>query len=122
MKTTAISQWNSAYTTLKTTSGHYSTTSCGQNLSCLTSNDSHLSTAMTMFANQIQTITMPPAAAPAANAVVADANKVAQDLYTLSQVTDISLYQGTYSGTGVNLELQRFQLDVSNFATALSNS
>ena len=77
---------------------------------------------MTTFADQIQTITMPPAAVPAANAVVADANKVAQDLYTLSQVTDISLYQGTYSGTGVNLELQRLQLDVANFATALSNS
>jgi hypothetical protein len=98
------------------------TSNCGQSLSCYTKADSHFAAAMTTFANQVQAITMPPAAAPDATTVVADANKAAQDFTQLSHVSDIGLYEGTYTGLGAGTELQRFSQDVANFGTALSNS
>jgi hypothetical protein len=65
---------------------------------------------------------MPPAAAPDANTVVADAKKAAQNFTQLSHVTAMGLYEGTYTGLGAGTELQRFSQDVDNFGTALSNS
>jgi Domain of unknown function (DUF4389) len=122
VKTTAISQWNSAFTTLKTEMAQDPTSNCGQSLSCYTKADSHFAAAMNSFANQVQAITMPPAAAPDANTVVADAEKAAQDFTQLSHVTDMGLYEGTYTGLGAGTELQRFSQDVANFGTALSSS
>jgi hypothetical protein len=122
VKTAAISQWNSAFTTLKTEMAQDPTTNCGQSLSCYTKADSHFAAAMTTFANQVQAITMPAAAVPDANTVLADARKAAQDFTQLSHVTDSGLYEGTYTGLGVQAELQRLSQDVANFATALSNS
>jgi hypothetical protein len=122
VRTAAISQWNSAFTTLKTEMAQDPTSNCGQNLSCYTKADSHFAAAMTTFSNQVQAITMPPAAAPDASTVVADANKAAQDFTQLSHVTDMGLYEGTYTGLGAGTELQRFSQDVANFSTALSDS
>ena len=122
VKTAAVSEWNNAFTTLKTNMSQNSTANCGQSLTCYTTADSQLAVSLTSFANEVQAITMPPAAAPDATTVVAEARKAAQDFTELSHVTDLGLYQGTYSGTGVNQELQRFSQDVDNCATALSNA
>ena len=122
VKTAAVSEWNNAFTTLKANMSQNSTAKCGQSLSCLTKADSQLAVSLTSFANEVQAITMPPAAAPDANTVVADARTAAQDFTELSHVTDIGLYQGTYSGSGVNQELQRLSQDVDNCATGLSNA
>ncbi|HEX3493586.1 MAG TPA: DUF4389 domain-containing protein [Streptosporangiaceae bacterium] len=118
----AVTQWNSAYNTLKTQVGQDSTTACGQNLSCFTKADTRAAGYLTAFASEVQAITMPSTAAPDATTVVADATKAAQDFTTLSAVTGIGLYQSTYSGLGLAQELQTFQQDVSNLATALSNA
>jgi Domain of unknown function (DUF4389) len=122
VKTAAISEWNNAFTTLKTDMGQYPTSNCGQSLSCYTKADSHFAASLTSFANEVQAITMPADAAPDANTVVADARKAAQDFTQLSHVTDIGLYESTYTGLGAGTELQRFSQDVANFGTALSNS
>jgi hypothetical protein len=122
VKTVAISQWNSAFTTLKTDMAQDPTSKCGQSLSCYTTDDSHFAAALSTFATQVQAITMPPAAAADANTVVADAKQAAQDFTQLSHVTDVGLYNSTYSGLGVATELQRFQQDLATFATTLSNS
>jgi hypothetical protein len=122
VKTAAISEWNNAFTTLKTDMGQYPTSNCGQSLSCYTKADSHFAASLTSFANEVQAITMPADAAPDANTVVADARKAAQDFTQLSHVTDIGLYESTYTGLGAGTELQRFSQDVANFGTALGNS
>jgi hypothetical protein len=101
VKKAAISEWNVAVTQLKASSAQNST-SCGPNLSCLTKADSQFAGSLTSFANEVQAITMPSAAAPDVNTVVADARRTAQDFTELSHVTDIGLYQSTYSGTGVS--------------------
>ena len=122
MKTAAISQWNSDFTTLKTNLDNHPTSACGQNLSCLTKADTLAAMYFSTFANEVQAITMPPAAASDATTVVTDATKASQDFTELSAVTDISLYQSTYAGTGLAQELQTFERDVANFGTALGNS
>jgi len=122
VKTAAISQWNSAFTTLKTDMGQYPTSNCGQSLSCYTKADSRFAASLTSFANEVQAITMPADAAADANTVVVDARKAAQDFTQLSHVTDIGLYESTYTGLGAGTELQRFSQDVDNFGTALSDS
>jgi hypothetical protein len=122
VQATAVSQWNSAFNTLKTNLGKDSTTACGQNLGCITKADSLAATYFSTFANEVQAITMPTAAAPDATPVVTDATKASRDFTQLSSVSDISQYQGAYSSSGLAQELQTFQQDVSNLATALSNS
>ena len=122
VKTAAVSEWNNAFTTLKSDMAQYPTNNCRQSLSCYTTADSHFAAAMSTFATQVQAITMPPAAADDANTVVADAKQAAQEFTQLSHVSDIGLYQGTYSGLGVATELQRFSQDVATFGTALGNS
>jgi hypothetical protein len=122
VKATAISEWNSDFTTLKTNMDKHPTSTCGQNLGCLTKADSLAAMYFSTFANDVRAITMPSAAASDATTVVTDATKASQDFTELSLVTDISLYQSTYAGTGLAQELQTFQQDVANLATALSNS
>jgi hypothetical protein len=122
VKTTAISQWNSDFNTLKTNMDRDPTSACGQNLGCLTKSDSLAATYFSTFASEVQSITMPSAAASDATAVVTDATKASQDFIELSSVTDISLYQSTYAGTGLAQELQAFEHNVSAFGTALGNS
>ena len=122
VKTAAISQWNSAFTTLKTNMAQDSTTNCGQSLSCYTKADSHFAAAMTTFANQVQAITMPPAAAPDASTVVTDASKAAPGLHRAQPRHGHRPVRGHLHGLGVQPELQRFSQDVANFGTALSNS
>jgi hypothetical protein len=122
VKASAISEWNSDFATLKTDMTQYPTSNCGQSLSCYTQADSRFAASMTSFANEVQAITMPADAAADANTVVVDARKAAQDFTQLSHVTDIGLYESTYTGLGAGTELQRFSQDVANFGTALSDS
>ena len=122
VKTAAISEWNSDFKTLKTNLDKDPTSACGPNLGCLTKSDAHAAMYFSTFANEVQAITMPSAAAADATTVVTDARKASQDFTQLSSVTDIGLYNSTYAGTGLAQELQTFQQDLASFGTALANS
>jgi len=122
VKAAAVSEWDNAFNTLNTELGKDSTANCGQILSCYTTADARAAAILTTFANEVQAITMPSAAAPAANTVVAEARKAAQDFTVVSQVTSPGLYQSTFSGTGVSAQLQTLTKEVASFATTLSNS
>lgn len=118
----AVSQWNSAFTTLQTQLQKHSTQACDQNLGCLTKDDALAEGYFSTFAARVQAITMPPAAASSATAVTTDANQASQDFGQLSAVSNLGEYQTIYSDTGLHQDLDTFDHDASKLATALRGS
>ena len=74
-RATAVSDWNSAFNTLNSNAEKNSTTACGRNLGCYIKADTLEASYFSTFADEVQAITMPSAAAADATAVVTDATQ-----------------------------------------------
>jgi len=125
---TAITQWNSADTTLNAEMKKWATTTkaCdngSQGLTCATAADAQAAGYMSAFASQVQAIAMPSGAASAAAAkTVADATRTSGDFTTISQDTTLAQYQADMASSGLSPDLDAVQTDINNVAAALQNS
>lgn len=120
----AISQWNSADSTLNTKMEAWTTAenNCAQNLTCVTHGDAQAASYMSAFASSVKAISMPSGAASAATRTVADATKSAADFTTLSQSTSVAQYESAVTSTGLAKDVDAVQTDIGDVATAFNNS
>jgi Domain of unknown function (DUF4389) len=117
-------EWNIANNTLSANLKQWDTTSnaCGQNVACLTRADIRAAASMSAFAGAIKAIALPSADGPAQRQVVADADKVAQDLTVVSHSTNITQFQTADANTFLSLDLDRFSSDLNNLVSDLNRS
>jgi hypothetical protein len=116
----AISQLNSSYATLTNslTTLEQAATSCDQNLTCLTKNDSKAASAFNTFSSQLSDTSVPSGAASAKARLAADSAAAAKDYTQLSQTTSDAQYQSTFTSTGLQQKMNTFDSDY----TALTNN
>ena len=120
-RTIDISRWDAANSELNAsmTSWQTATQACNQDVvACLARADGQEALSMSVFAGEVQDISMPTGAAPDAAQVVADATKVAQDLTELSQATTLTQYNTEYTST-IQQDVGQLDSDIYNTANAL---
>jgi hypothetical protein len=117
--TTAITQLDHSYGTLTNslTAWESATTSCNQNLTCVTKEDGKAASAFNMFSGQLSATAVPSGAEAEKTTLSAVSASAAQDFTRLSQATTVSQYQSTISSTGLQSTLDSFDSDY----TALIN-
>jgi hypothetical protein len=118
----AIGRWDDANNELTAamTSWQAATQACNRNVvACLAQADGQAALSVSVFASQIQAISMPAAAAPDAAQVVAHATKVAQDLTELSQATTLTQYNTEYASTSLQDDIAGLYTDVYATSSAL---
>jgi hypothetical protein len=110
---TATRQLNSSYASLSNsvTALDQATASCGQNLTCVTKQDSTAASAFTTFSGQLASTSVPAGAAADKSRLSAAAAASAKDFAQLSKVTSASQYQSTVASTGLQQELNGFDQD-----------
>ena len=120
----AISQWDSADSTLTTKIEAWSRAQddCGQSLTCVTRSDAQAASAMSAFVGQVKAISMPSGAASAVARTVADATMSAADFTTLGQSASIAQYNRAVTSTGLDKDVHALQTDVGDVARTLNNS
>jgi hypothetical protein len=93
------------------------TTSCGQNLTCLTRQDATLAAGFNSFSSQLSGASLPGNTTADKNKLSADTLVVAHDFTKLSQATTPDQYNSTLSSIGLQAALDTWSTDV----TTLSN-
>lgn len=111
--TTAISQLNRSYTTLTNSLNTWeqATTSCNQNLACVTSQDSKAAAAFNTFSGQLANTSVPAGAAADKARLGTAAAGSAQDFVQLSKATSAAQYKSTITSTGLQNTLNGFDQD-----------
>jgi hypothetical protein len=115
--TTAINQLNNDNITLSNslTAEQQVQSSCDQNLTCVTKQDSKAATAFSVFSSQLEDTPVPSGANEAR--LSADAAMAARDYSLLSKATTVAQYQSTFNSVGLQQTLDGFDQDF----TALIN-
>jgi hypothetical protein len=118
----ALIRWEAATRELDAnmTRWQTATQACNQDVvACLAQADGQAALSVSVFASQVQDISMPAAAAPYAAAAEGDAIKVAQDLTELSQATTLTQYNMDYATTLVQADIANLYQDMDDTANAL---
>ena len=117
---TGLVQLNSSYETLagKLTTWQTATANCGQNLSCMTTQDATLAAAFNSFSGQLASISVPSGAAADKAKLSADTTLLVQDFTKLSQSTSPDEYNSTLSSIGLPQALGDWSTDVTALDSA----
>ena len=117
----AGNQLETSYTTLSNSvdAWHKATTSCDQNLTCVTKQDTKAAALFTTFSSQLARTSVPSASTAAKAKVAADSAAVAQDITQLSKATTVSQYQATLASTGLQQALHTFDTDFAALLNGL---
>jgi hypothetical protein len=123
----AISEWNSAQSTLNTEMTAWTTSinACdkSESLACAKAADAKAAGYLSAFASRVQAIAMPSGAASAdAAKTIADATRASGDFTTISQDKTVAEYQADMASSGISPDLSDVQTDMSTLASALSAS
>ena len=120
----AIGTLNSSYSTLTSDMTKWETTvtACNQNLTCVTKTYGNAAVYFSDFGNELRATPMPSSATAAAAKVDSDAALIAGDYTKLSEAANVSQYQSTFTGLGLQQALNGFDDDVDALGTTLNNS
>jgi hypothetical protein len=115
-----INQLNDSANTLsgKIATWDRATTNCGQNLSCITTQDATLAAAFNAFSGQLSGISLPFNTTADKNKLNADTLVLAQDFTKLSQATSADQYNSTLNSIGLQRAIDTWSTD----ATTLQNA
>jgi hypothetical protein len=123
----ATDQLNTSYNTLTgtLTTWEQATTSCNQNLTCVTKEDTTAASAFNAFSSQLSATAVPSGSDAAKAKLAAVSASAAQDFTRLSQSTSTTQYQSIISSTGLQATLNAFDSDytalMSNLQTYLAS-
>jgi hypothetical protein len=122
----AIDTMNAANTTLSTAITNYQNAAQAcTTVSCIETADGQAAAAFTTFANTLHNTPMPASAVAPANALYADATKLAQGFTKLSQLSPTvsdAQYQSTANSVGLTPAGNKFDQDNTALKNALNNS
>jgi hypothetical protein len=109
----AINQLNGSYSTLTSslTAGEQAATSCNQNLTCVTKQDSKAASAFQRFSSQLASTPVPAGAAADKARLSSDSAALAQGYTELSKATSTAQYQSTFASIGLQQRLNGFGQD-----------
>ena len=118
---TAINQLDSSYTTLTNSLNAWeqATTSCDQNLACVTKEDTKAASAFNTFSGQLANTSVPAGADAEKARLAAAAAASQQDFIQLSKTTSASQYQSTVVSTGLQKTLNGFDADFNALTAKL---
>jgi hypothetical protein len=120
---TAVNQLNSSYATLSNSLNAWeqATTACGQNLTCVTKQDSKAANAFDAFSSQLANTPVPAGAAADKARLSTASAAAAQDFTQLSKTTTDSQYQSAVASSGLQTTLSGFDQDFTALTANLQS-